>query len=386
MTAESITLPRVRRNLPLWAKIALAVHFPLIVIGVNYFAPNSPFQAPKTVPQQREAISKGLSVSPRAAERILRKEFILAHEKPFDVIAYGSSRALAMDSAAVGTTDFLNAGGSYGTLYDFAALYSLFERTGRFPNKMIVSLDGWMLNINVDTRAWLDYGSDVPRGLDLVGMRNRFDVDLYRFTGSMIRAWHDFTYLISPATFTGNLSDMRHRVKDARSLSGLSPIVITHPINLDTDYWASDLAYWYPCVPLDKVRDSARNWGTDKAKPGERFLEGKFDAIDDDLVELLRRLLIKFKKRGVKLFIFLSPLHPISYSDMTLTPARRNTAKAEAVYRDVGRELNIPVFGAHDPAAVGLTEADFCTDAIHIRPDVMKRVFDNTGLADALRK
>jgi hypothetical protein len=92
------------------------------------------------------------------------------------------------------------------------------------------------------------------------------------------------------------------------------------------------------------------------------------------------------KQNDVKLYIFLSPLHPISYSDMNLTAVRRNTAKAEAIYRRIGKELEVPVFGSHDPFAVGLAESDFCTDAIHIRPDVMRRVFHNTGLADALKK
>jgi hypothetical protein len=216
----------------------------------------------------------------------LRKAFVLSRNKPYEIVAYGSSRALAIDSAAVGTTDFLNVGGSYGTLYDLAALYSLFERTGHFPKKMILSLDGWMLNINVGSRAWLEYGSDVSRGLDLVGMRDRFNVDVHRFTGWTISLWNDVGYLISPATFVGNLADMKQRVKEAQSLTGLGLSVITRPINLDTDYWSSDLAFWYPCVPVEQVQNDALQWGTGQARPGQLLLEGQFDEISEDLIEL----------------------------------------------------------------------------------------------------
>lgn len=377
-------MPRVRDKLPLWAKIALALHFPVIVIGVNYFAPGSPFQASKTVPQQLEAISHGLAVSPRASERVLRKELVLERRSSFDVMAYGSSRALAIDSDTVGTTNFLNAGASYGTLFDFAALYSLLERTDRFPKKMVVSLDGWMLNAEVRTTHWLEYGNDVPRGLQLVGMQDRFGLSDHRLNSLVQGVWRDFTYVTSPATFAGNLADIRQRLRTAGSLSALRPQLITRPIDLEKDGWAADLAYWYPCVKPETVRDRAVNWGTDRAEPGQRLLEGTFSEIDRNLLDLLRRLLMKLKEHRVSLYIFLSPLHPISYSDMTLTPVRRNTAKAEEAFRNLGRELGIPVFGAHDPSAVGLTAADFCTDAIHIRPDVMRRVFERTGLRSAL--
>ncbi|MEK9968443.1 MAG: hypothetical protein VW600_04850 [Ferrovibrio sp.] len=363
------------------------MHFPLIVVGANYLAPDSIFQSSRTVSAQVEAIRAGRSVAPRASERILRKQYLRATaRKPVRVMAWGSSRSLPISRQAVGTNSYMNMSASYGVLFDLAALYSLMERNHNFPARLIVGLDGWMLNRDVDVRSWMEYGRDVERGLTLVGMRDAFDDEIEGGSAKEQELLDNLRYLFSPAIFSNTVLGAVEAFHESGALPVLPPSLKTAPIDLKKDPWDSDFSYWYPCVAANEVEDRARNWATPNAMPGEQRLEGDFTAIDPQRIALLKALLRSFAKHRVKLYLFLPPLHPLSYAQMEISPARRLTVEAEKIFRAIAAELKLPIYGSYDPALSGLEAEDFCTDALHIRPDVMTRVFRNTKLADDLRK
>ena len=298
-------------------KIILFLHVPLLVLGINYFSPTSPFQSYKTIPAQIEAIKSGHWVGPRASERILRTHFITF--APYEIMAFGSSRGLAIDWNVVGTRDFLNVAASYGTLFDLVALYSLFERTDRFPKRLIFQLDGWMFNPNIKAQFWRDYGSDVERGFRLLGMYDAFSGDLEGTAVWVKQLKDDFSYLASPAVFKSNLAETVRRIKTERSLAALRPTVVMRPINVETDGWASDLSYWYPSMSREAVRQRAERWATDRATAGEQLLDGGFTSLDSKRIELMRVLIKAFQARNVQLFMFLHPFHPVSYNAMNET-------------------------------------------------------------------
>jgi hypothetical protein len=376
----SQSVNRCRRPIPLWLKIAAALHFFVIVAGVNYFAPNSQFQADKTVPRQIEAIRDGMATTPRAGERMLRKTYLETSNEMPSVIAWGSSRGLAINADAVGTSSFINLSASYGTLFDLAAIYSILDRTNKMPKVLVAALDGWMLSDDVNIDKWNDYGDDVLRGLKLVNEAAQFKDRVKGFNAEVAQFEYDISYLTSPAIFSGNFFGALKRIKDARSLSALQLDVAVRPIDRKRDGWDRDLSYWYPCIPKNEVHDKAANWGTYRALPGEILLDGGFKQVDPQLVHLLRVLFLAFERRGVRILIFISPLHPVSFADMNLSPTRRATMDADRSFRKLGAEMHIPVFGSLDAAKVGLVDDDFCTDALHIRPDVAKRVLEYTGL------
>jgi hypothetical protein len=373
-----------RRALPLWAKIILAGHFPLILVAVNYFAPLSKFQTERLVGAQIESIVSGLAPIPRAQERALRIAYLEKIPTKPKVAAWGSSRGLSVNAETALTPNFVNLSASYGVLFDLAGIYSILDRTNKFPDTMIMALDGWMLSDSVKARHWTDYGQDVVRGLELIGMVDVFASEMQGSIAEIKKIGNNIAYLFSPVIFRANLQDLIQRVKQTRSLAGLKATVNTRPIDREKDGWDRDLSYWYPCIPVNDVRDRAARWGTDKETAGEKLLEGDFAEISPVRVELLTRLLTAIRSRGVRVVILLSPMHPLTYSDMQSTPARRATLAAEKTFHTVARELNIPIFGASDPKKVGLEEKDFCTDAIHVQPEVLKKVFDFTGLTEFL--
>ena len=374
------------RALPLWFKVLFALHFPLVVIGVNYFAPLSNFQTRRTVGTQIEAIISGLAPTPRASERVLRVGYLETVPAAPKVAAWGSSRGLSVNAEAALTPNFVNLSTSYGVLFDLAAIYSVLDRTGKFPETMILALDAWMLSKDVKARFWTEYGHDVPRGLQLIGMDQTFASELEGPAAQLKAITTQIQYLLSPVVFRQNLLDAVHRVKASRDLSILRTVVSSRPINREKDGWDRDLSYWYPCIPINDVRDRAVRWGTDRATYGEKLLDGDLNEFDPDRIELLKKLITAIRAKGVKVLIFLSPIHPLSFSDMGSTPTRRATVAADGVFRNIAQGLNVPIFGSSDPAKVGLAEPDFCTDAIHVRPDVLKKVFDFTGLTETLAR
>ena len=60
--------------------------------------------------------------------------------------------------------------------------------------------------------------------------------------------------------------------------------------------------------------------------------------------------------------------------------------EAEKVFRVIAKETGVPIFGSYDPSPLNLTGDDFATDAMHVRPDVMKRMFDTSGLTEVLKR
>ena len=219
------------------------------------------------------------------------------------------------------------------------ALYSLFERTDRFPKRLILQLDGWMFNPNIKAQFWRDYGSDVERGFRLLGMYDAFSGDLEGTAVWVKQLKDDFSYLASPAVFKSNLAETVRRIKNERSLAALRPTVVMRPINVETDGWASDLSYWYPSMSREAVRQRAERWATDRATAGEQLLDGGFTSLDSKRIELMRVLIKAFQARNVQLFMFLHPFHPVSYNAMNETVARRMHVEAEKVFR-VDREGN----------------------------------------------
>lgn len=69
-----------------------------------------------------------------------------------ETIALGSSRILQLTREMVGTS-FYNSGTSGGDFNDVLSVFSLYDKAGKLPKNVIIGLDPWLFNTDVDANG-----------------------------------------------------------------------------------------------------------------------------------------------------------------------------------------------------------------------------------------
>lgn len=372
-----------RRRRQVWARrvwLAGALSVAIAVPGLNYAAPSSRFRLVDDYAHQAAILERGGQLVRTGPERGLRRHILLETDRPIDVLAIGSSRGNPIGVEAVGTENFLNVAASFGTVFDVVALYAILDEADRWPERLIIQPDAWSLNADIAMRAWLEIGDDVNRGLDLLGLADAHADAMLDFDARLERWRGDLEVLTSLQGFQEHaLSAAGRVIRDPRRALSIDFSTFVEDPAERVSIWGSELAYWYECFDPSEVRSRAEAFATDADDPAFAALHHGYDENDLDRLDLFDAVVAAFQSRGVEVFLLIPPLHPTTFAAMDASEARRLTLEADGLFRAMADARGVAVLGALDPAEVGFTEADFCTDAIHLRPPAMARLFEAAG-------
>lgn len=378
MTGAEKRARRRRTTRILWSAGALSVV--LAVPTLNAIAPSSALRLDAEVDRQAAVLERGGFLTRTGDERLLRRHILLDSARPIDVLAIGSSRSNPIGVEAVGTDSFVNVSASFGTFFDVAALYAILDEADRWPERLIVAPDPWSLNARIEQQSWRVYGDDVDRGLDLIGLDGAFDWARMGVGDRAARAVDTLGALTEPADFQAHALSMAGRVlRDPSAALTIDFEARPATVADRSSIWGPDLAFWYSCLPPDRVDAYVAAFMTAEEGPPLGWMTDGWTENAPELLDLFDRLIGAFQARGVEVSILIPPIHPDAFAAMGATPQRRLWMEADAAFRSVAVARGARVIGGLDPAESGLTRADFCSDAVHVRPPVMARVFEASG-------
>lgn len=286
-------------------------------------------------------------------------------ETPPNTIALGSSRILQMNFETAGLEDgeFFNCGLTGADFLDIIGSYYLFEKTNCLPENLIIGLDPWVFNKNsVDSRS--------DKTLYAEFLTNCLNIPTPYTKPDPREKW---TALYSPSYFQGNISYLRLTGGETNTLQVVNEDEL---MKQSTEVKMHDGSILYPTEMRDKKQELIDNEATVSINYGMLNLED-YTELDTERTEHFEAFLRYVKEKGVRVFLILTPYHPINYEHMSVTRPDHYASflNTEPTIRRIASELDIPVYGSYNPYAIpGVTNADFF-DSLHCRATCIQKFF-----------
>lgn len=278
-----------------------------------------------------------------------------------DVLVFGSSRTMVIDSQFFPGEKLFNASLTAATLRDVVAAYELFHERGFIPRKAVIGVEPYMFNGMYDNRLYLEdalgracvrLGLPVP-GATPVWMRA---IDLRYFQ------------ILAPAYFQASMHDLAKVI----ALGRPKPYPTTD-FEADTQMARADGSLNYA------VRRRARD-AEEIRRKAERFTArnpeelSNFRVLDPGLCHMFEVFVNSLLEEGVEVIFLKAPYHPIAYKMLNENPAFQCVAKASAYFDSYAARHNIRVYGSYAATECGATEDDFY-DAVHSSREALLRVW-----------
>jgi hypothetical protein len=281
--------------------------------------------------------------------RSLKAVWIARMPAGTDVLILGSSRALQISSEWFQPLSMFNAAVFNGDLDDMISIFQLCLEVGKKPRVVVLELNPALTNESKaeEQRAFEPY---LQRALQ----RYQFHAPL-RLWGQLFSAFQfrlNLRRLLAPAwgISTEQISGADRLRPDGVPDYGSeqlaeSPDVVEAAVVLSISHFDSTYTPWRT-----------------KSQP---------DGYD---LQLFRRFLDDLQSRGIRVIVWLAPLHPAAYDFYAKLGGYNDTW----IRREMASR-NITVVGSYSPALARATKADFF-DEIHPRPAIIHRLFREAGV------
>lgn len=296
------------------------------------------------------------------------------------IIAFGSSRVMAVSHVLVDAAPgaFYNAGMSAATVEDFIALWSLLERQGKRPETVLFSLDAWIFNRSLDEVRWLTWADEVSAFLARAEMGRALGGPV----PVLLLAWYRGKELLSYTVLKASLSDLRRRAGGRRRpgaevAQALEAALVPESELGDRRGLRADgsLVYEgaYRRLSPERTREEAVRYVTAARTGLETF---QWNGERASRLELLWQ---EMRAAGVRVIVWMPPYHPETWRLLQADPHRAAAhAEARRFLEAAASRTGVGFRDLSDPASVGCGAADFY-DAIHARPDCLRRVLRSAG-------
>lgn len=310
-------------------------------------------------------------------ERLIRREYLRRTGRQLDTVVLGSSRGAMITAEMLGEENFFNLSVSGATTDDLIGLYGYLMLCGQQPDRVVISLDPWMLNDNyVDTRSWEAFGDGLihayselfgesldrvyqPSGLYDPQSDNR--VGLLQLSGELKQNLFSIPY------FQSSLQSLANG-----NYAVYSQIVATELQEGETGVMRADGSYSYPAdyrnADLDTVIQRAET-----SLPDSILGLEDYPSLDTGNRTTFERFVQALTSGGVQVEFLLEPISPVLYDYMKTEPRYATFFQVEELYRSIAESCGIPVAGSFDPYALGLDAGDFY-DGYHLRPERVEQL------------
>lgn len=262
-----------------------------------------------------------------------------------NTLILGSSRTMQITSAVTGDPNSFVAGVTGSDLRDCISAYFLFEKAGFDPSTVVLSLEFWYLSRgNLDSRALTDGYNEFCRQQEITPVK----------TGSAqlskLKNFFSFPYFQSSVEY---LAKGRKKTLPSETDEKYAELAVKRP----------DGSYGYEKALREASQTEVDRHAADK-RVADNLAAG-FTHVDENLCAALKAFVQYLTSEGKEVRILLSPVHPDYYALMLEQPETYQIVfEAQRYYHALGEAYKVPVYGSYDPAALGITNADFY-DEIH---------------------
>ena len=225
-----------------------------------------------------------------------------------ETIALGSSRILQLTREMVGTS-FYNSGTSGGDFNDVLSVFSLYDKAGKLPKNVIIGLDPWLFNTDVDAN-----GSNDP-SLYAEFLTEKLGVPTEYEKKDLSKTWKnlfDLTY------FQGNIEYM---LKGSNKSGAAQTVDDSALYQQDTEVKCSDGSLVYDREFRGWKQDAVDHAALEVANNG-MFRLDYYTEPDAQRLAIFEKWLQYMQEKGINVIILLSPYHPIIY-DRALSDTER---------------------------------------------------------------
>ena len=136
-------------------------------------------------------------------ERILQKEIINSMRNPKEVLVFGSSRTMLINSSFFPNKTFFNNSVSGASYEDFIAIFQIYKENNLLPKKIIIGIDPWLLNKNNRQIRWKSIESYYKKNKELTSYSFSFQkfsqlISLSYFQSAIINLPEYFLFKTEP--------------------------------------------------------------------------------------------------------------------------------------------------------------------------------------------
>lgn len=304
-------------------------------------------------------------------ERSLTRLLIEQMDQVPGTVALGSSRVMQMTRQVAGTEDFYNFGMTGGDFFDLLGTWYLFEEKGGLPQDVILCIDPWLLN-----------GSGA-------GDTYRSDKNLYaQMLTECLGEPHEYTEadktdlwqaLVSPSYFQGNWKYWRTERRTQQMPQAVAGEAYE---NATTEVKNSDGSVHYTVAMRTQTEEQTAQYALDMA--GTYAWCDDYTEPDPERVRLLKKYIAYMQDKGVRVYILLTPLHPVMYEYALTYPADNlGFLRSELAVRQLAADCGVPVYGSYDPHILdGVNNLDFY-DGVHCTSECLEKFWPGIETARA---
>ncbi len=296
--------------------------------------------------------------------RLLQKHLV-ADIDHLDIVALGSSRTRQMRSSIFPGRSFLNNAVNQGSFEDYLAITELYYRYDKWPTKVILGLDPWVLNRNNSSTEW----QDVVQEYNAMAERLGFELSLSKWVNIQRLKMRRYYMLLSPAYFQQSFKYAMLGItyfgappKAIESIDSVSDIVFF------TDGSSESVKKYNRST--SEVHEAAISYANMIPIP---FME-QFNKVDNVRVQQLGKFVDYYRARNIEVVFFLPPFHPATYEIWSNNGKNKIIQLVEEKYREIALERSIEVVGSFNPKLCGVDETDFY-DGAHPKESGIIKIF-----------
>lgn len=305
------------------------------------------------------------------------KEFYVKNAPGKDILVFGSSRSLGINSKLFPGKTFFNMSVTDGRLENFIYFYFLWREKGFIPEYVILGLDVWLLKgksqfdlMAVVKDKLIEADSDFSSVFDL-GSDSNCDCGHKQTAGEIL----EFAQrLFSIDLFRNSLMYELNFLLHGCGFMGVGVFYPTKENFADSEVMLVDGSINYGLVRRSRsVEDVNRQVLSAIKEKGFSHLND-FEKLDEDMVKLFEIFIKLLLRDNVSINFFLTPYHPKAYDLLKASKKNKIVCMVRDYFKDLARKNSIKVLGDFDPAINNLEDRDFF-DEFHPKESAMQKVF-----------
>ena len=253
--------------------------------------------------------------------------------------------------------NLINLGVSGGTLEDYIILSSLALKNNLNNNKLkfIFGIDPWSLGFNRDIR-WTNFGPEEEAMIH----------SLLGYKKNIISSAEKSLNLINLQYFYETISELMKRANYRQGL-----LILDEPVDPERGHEE------YVTLPDNSIIYSSEVLNKFSSTPvpvgGENYKSNYIE--DPGAIEVFSAHVHGIKEKGHAVYLLMTPYAPnVFKADISETKAQLE--HMEPVIRNLGNDLNLPVFGSFNAKTIGCSDNDFY-DHMHPKASCLAKIQTN---------
>lgn len=341
----------------------------LILAAVNYhFDPDYTLRKDYIPELTEQLLNENIVSGPvNINSRALKKQWIKNLPYSPELVVLGSSRTLPLTKETFENTSFFNASLTNCTWQDMYAVVNwLDKKEGKFPSEVIICADQWLFNENFNEKRWLQNREDILEIVQNTKISGKDFPSKWSFQKEWIKELFSVRYFIRSLRYRGKAEHFKATTEIDSTKMNLLP----------------DGSRYLPKQLTEPSEETLHQAVENYVRTSNDELFSELSAQQCQLFENLLKLL---QERQCKITLFIPPFHPTATEYYRNNPKTSGIEKTNQYIQHLAKRENLNVIVCSNPSEYELQPDDFY-DAVHLKPTVLKAVFENAFKNQAYEK